>query len=220
MILKTMKSRKKTPKQPIEPRCFLAKKEKMISDKLNSVAKLEEVECSKLKNEVIIPKSIPIFATNHKIILNVKKLDQAIEIIPGEILVSYLLDTPKDIVFALTIYLKSLLEIEVKKYVQRVAKELKLKYNKIYIKERDNHWKSNWSTCSEINDLYFSWRLVFAPRYVMEYIVVCELCRQIKIGSRWRFRGAINMLCPKNALAKHWLEKYSKKINSLLVIRS
>jgi len=218
--MKTIKDREAMLKQPIETRCFQVKKEKMISDKLNNVANSATAECSKLKNEVIIPKSIPIFDKNHKIIINVKKLDQAIEITPGKILVSNLLDSPKDIIFVLKIYLEGLLGIEIKRHAQKIAKELRLEYNKIYVKESDNNWKGSWNTRSETDDLYFSWRLVFAPRCVMEYIVVHELCRQIKTGKRWRLGGLIDQICPKNALARHWLEKYGKTMDSLLVNKS
>ncbi len=55
--------------------------------------------------------------------------------------------------------------------VERYAKRLGVEYNNILISDL----KYRWGSCTLKGNLNFNWRLIKAPQYVINYIVIHEL---------------------------------------------
>jgi predicted metal-dependent hydrolase len=183
---------------------FLLQKENWIRNQLADLTK--SVSAGKPK----IPDAIPIFDKIHKIILNVKGLDEAIAIANDQVLVSYLLVGAEDVLFAITIYLQSMAELRIGKYARQIAENLGIKYNKISVREAAD----NWGCCREGN-LFFAWRLIFAPEYVMKYVVTRELCSLVEKRKSNRFMILLDKIYPANVIAQLWLKKYEKSLYSV-----
>ena len=79
---------------------------------------------------------------------------------------------------------------------------LNKKYNKVKIKDL----KSSWGTCGENGNLSFSWRLILAPKHVMEYIVVHELCHLVELNHSKKFWRLVTDLFPQKKLSQDWLK--------------
>lgn len=86
-------------------------------------------------------------------------------------------------------------------YAHKYAKKLEVKFNKITIKD----YKSMWGLC-RAGDLFFNRRLVFAPKWILEYLVVHEVCHLKHPHHQKSFWLEVESLYPQYKAAKHWLK--------------
>ncbi len=77
---------------------------------------------------------------------------------------------------------------------------------------------SRWGSCSSTRSLSFSWRLIMAPPYVLDYVVAHEIChlREMNHGPRfWRLCQALipSMEKPQAWLSDNgaWLHRYAPR---------
>lgn len=86
------------------------------------------------------------------------------------------------------------------------AKEFKLEYGKVSIREQ----KTRWGSCTEQGNLSFNWRLVLAPLWVLDAIVVHELCHIDELNHSDRFWAILDQRYPKHRAAQEWLKEHGK----------
>lgn len=67
--------------------------------------------------------------------------------------------------------------------------------------------KSRWGSCSIRGRLCFSWRLVMAPKEVVEYVVAHEVAHLIEMNHGPRFWALCEELCPDSQTYRAWLKK-------------
>ena len=82
------------------------------------------------------------------------------------------------------------------------AKSLKLQPPRISIRDP----KSSWGSCSEGGSISFSWRLVLAPPWVMDYVVSHEIAHLVEFNHSKEFWALVGSVCPRYRLAKLWLK--------------
>lgn len=68
--------------------------------------------------------------------------------------------------------------------------------------------KTRWGSCSTTGTLSFSCRLVFAPQYVVDYVVAHEVAHMIHMDHSSDFWDLCDELCDHDQMhqAKHWLK--------------
>ncbi|MBE9605011.1 M48 family metallopeptidase [Acetobacteraceae bacterium H6797] len=66
---------------------------------------------------------------------------------------------------------------------------------------------SRWGSCSSDGNLAFSWRLVMAPPWVLDYVVAHELAHLAEMNHSDRFWAQVNKLTPHTDAAEAWLKK-------------
>lgn len=66
---------------------------------------------------------------------------------------------------------------------------------------------SRWGSCSARGDLSFSWRLVMAPEWVLDYVVAHEVAHLAEHNHGPRFRAQLDALFPDVARAESWLKR-------------
>lgn len=69
--------------------------------------------------------------------------------------------------------------------------------------------RSRWGSCSHDGNLSFSWRLIFAPRQVLEYVVCHEVAHLRHMDHSPSFWQVVATLQPDFALHRHWLRQHS-----------
>ncbi len=74
---------------------------------------------------------------------------------------------------------------------------------KIRIKDQ----KTRWGSCSSLNNLNFSWRLIMAPPEVLDYVVVHELCHLTHMNHSKDFWGMVARIMPGYQESKRWLKE-------------
>jgi len=71
-------------------------------------------------------------------------------------------------------------------------------------------YKSRWGSCHHDGRIYFNWRLIMAPDWVVDYVVVHELCHLHHPNHSREFRALVQSIFPACRKATTWL-----KINGL-----
>jgi len=68
--------------------------------------------------------------------------------------------------------------------------------------------KSRWGSCTSRGALSFSWRLVFAPEAVIEYVVAHEVAHLVEMNHSPRFWRVVASLVPDSAPPRAWLRRH------------
>jgi predicted metal-dependent hydrolase len=75
--------------------------------------------------------------------------------------------------------------------------------------------RSRWGSCSGAGRLAFSWRLIMAPEYVLDYVVAHEVAhlREMNHGPRfWKLCAQLTESDPKAARA--WLKRHGGALHA------
>jgi predicted metal-dependent hydrolase len=72
---------------------------------------------------------------------------------------------------------------------------------------------SRWGSCSTTGVLSYSWRLVFAPPFVLDYLAAHEVAHLIEMNHSRRFWHVVERICPHVARAKSWLDAHGADLH-------
>lgn len=67
----------------------------------------------------------------------------------------------------------------------------------------DNRYR--WGSCTTKDNINFNWRLIKAPMYVIDYVIVHELAHLMEMNHTARFWSIVRAQSPKMDKAKQWL---------------
>src|SRR6185436_13442685 len=65
---------------------------------------------------------------------------------------------------------------------------------------------SRWGSCSAKGCLSFSWRLILAPPFVLDYLAAHEVAHLVELNHSPKFWRLVKRLYPDFARAKAWLD--------------
>jgi hypothetical protein len=71
---------------------------------------------------------------------------------------------------------------------------------------------SRWGSCSSARSLSFSWRLIFAPEYVRDYVVAHEVAHLREMNHGPRFWAHVETLTPHMRRARKWLRENGRSL--------
>jgi hypothetical protein len=109
-------------------------------------------------------------------------------------------------------FLKYLLKQKLTELTEVACNKLKVKCNKISLKDTS----SKWGSCSSKGNLSFSWRLAFAPPYILEYIVAHEVSHLKEMNHSPNFWKLVEYLDPNFKIARLWLRKNGTQLHYYL----
>lgn len=89
-------------------------------------------------------------------------------------------------------------------------------FNKLYFKEKINSIRlknnqSNWGSCSSNRNINLSSRLLFAPQYIIDYVIVHELAHLKEMNHSDRFWSVVKNAMPDYKERDAWLTKYGNQ---------
>ncbi|OGV46019.1 MAG: hypothetical protein A2017_22300 [Lentisphaerae bacterium GWF2_44_16] len=90
------------------------------------------------------------------------------------------------------------------------SEKSQLRYNRIKITSADKRWGS----CSPEKNLSFSWKLVFAPLEVIDYVVVHELSHIKEMNHSRNYWNTVRQILPGFETQKRWLKENGHKISA------
>ena len=90
--------------------------------------------------------------------------------------------------------------------VEHFAKALGVSYSNIYIK----NMKKSWGSCSPNKSITLNWKLVKAPLYVINYIIVHELAHLIELNHSENFWIIVSVQVPNYRRATKWLSQHGE----------
>lgn len=82
-------------------------------------------------------------------------------------------------------------------YFQKQIRGVKLKYN-----------HSNWGSCSNTGNINLSTRLLFAPREVVDYVIIHELAHLVQLNHSPKFWAEVARAMPNYEEHESWLKEY------------
>ena len=181
---------------------FLLEKELWIKNKLGRL-KIHS------NDDASIPQIISILDQEYDLVTGNKDISVPILIDNNKLLVSSAIGENK-INQIIIPYLKKIFKYELEKYALLKATELAVSFKKISIRDTS----SRWGSCSSEGNLSFSWRLVLAPRFVMDYVIVHELCHLIEMNHSHKFWKLVDRSFPEHHKARSWLKINGKKLHN------
>jgi predicted metal-dependent hydrolase len=72
---------------------------------------------------------------------------------------------------------------------------------------------SRWGSCSTTGVLSYSWRLILAPPFVLDYLAIHEVAHLVEMNHSPRFWRLVNRMCPDAERAKVWLDVHGADLH-------
>ena len=86
---------------------------------------------------------------------------------------------------------------------------LGVKVKRISIRDQS----SRWGSCTSAGSLSFSWRLILAPPYVLDYLAAHEVAHLVEMNHSARFWRVVGKVCPHTERAKTWLDTHGNDLH-------
>ena len=84
------------------------------------------------------------------------------------------------------------------------AKAMGVSFNRVMVSDL----KYRWGSCTPNNNLNFNWRIIKAPSYVIDYLVIHELAHLLESNHTRRFWNIIAVQMPRLQEAREWLKTH------------
>lgn len=72
---------------------------------------------------------------------------------------------------------------------------------------------SRWGSCSTTGVLSYSWRLILAPPYVLDYLAAHEAAHLVEMNHSRAFWRQVERICPDFKRAKAWLDAHGADLH-------
>jgi hypothetical protein len=72
---------------------------------------------------------------------------------------------------------------------------------------------SRWGSCTAAGVLSYSWRLILAPPYVLDYLAAHEVAHLVEMNHSRRFWRVVARICPDWERAKGWLVAHGNALH-------
>jgi len=111
---------------------------------------------------------------------------------------------------SLTEWFKARVKQDVDEFACKHGKKWNLHPKAIRIKEQ----KHLWGSCGKDDIINLNWQLIFAPKPVLEYAVVHELCHLRHRNHNNSFWELVRSILPDYTVRKLWLDKNEKTVTA------
>ena len=99
-------------------------------------------------------------------------------------------------------FLKREARTELSAKARALAEQERLSVNSVRLKDT----RSRWGSCSGKGNLNFSWRLIMAPTFVLDYVVAHEVAHLKHLDHSPAFWRYLDQLTPHRNAAEQWLK--------------
>jgi predicted metal-dependent hydrolase len=106
-------------------------------------------------------------------------------------------------------YLKAEAERALAAASRHYAAKAEVSIGRITIKDT----RSRWGSCSAKGDLAFSWRLILAPPFVLDYLAAHEVAHRLEMNHSPRYWRQVRALCPTYRDAEDWLKRHGASLH-------
>src|SRR6476660_6368762 len=106
-------------------------------------------------------------------------------------------------------HLKREVRKELHKASMMYAAELGVRVRLVSIRDQS----SRWGSCTSAGSLSFSWRLILAPPYVLDYLAAHEVAHLVEMNHSVRFWRVVGRACRHVERAKTWLDTHGNHLH-------
>jgi len=183
---------------------FVKKKREWIYRKVEDMTELEHGTHCGWPDRLVSGAKIPFHGRN----MRLKVITGDVERIQVSYRNGFIIEKPAEatdpqIRAALEKWLEHRLKDEVRDLVERYAPKLNVNPGPVTI----SSLKTRWGSCGKDGSIRVNWLLVMAPKPVLEYVVVHELCHLRYRNHSQEFWSLLTSVLPDFINSKHWLEK-------------
>ena len=75
--------------------------------------------------------------------------------------------------------------------------------------------KTRWGSCTSDGVLSFSWRLICAPEWVVDYVVAHEVAHLIEMNHSLQFWAVVERLYGSHSRPRAWLKRYGASLQRI-----
>jgi predicted metal-dependent hydrolase len=90
------------------------------------------------------------------------------------------------------------------------AGKMGVKFHRLSVRDQ----KSRWGSCSSDGTLSYSWRLILAPSFVLDYVAAHEVAHLKHMNHGRNFWRLVLMHCPNAGRAKTWLKQHGGELHA------
>lgn len=94
------------------------------------------------------------------------------------------------------------------KRMEKLSNELNFKYNKLYVRSQ----RKKWGNCSKAKNISLNWRIIKAPTFVIDYLIVHELLHTIIMKHTHKYWTLLKSYYPDYKKAISWLDTYGNSL--------
>lgn len=105
-------------------------------------------------------------------------------------------------------WLKGIAKKHLNQRIEDLSDKLGLQYNRLYIRNQ----KKKWGNCSMEKNISLNWRLIKAPLFVIDYLIVHELVHTLVMNHTHKFWTLLKSYYPDYRDAINWLDKYGNSL--------
>ncbi len=73
---------------------------------------------------------------------------------------------------------------------------------------------SRWGSCSARGDLAYSWRLILAPPFVLDYLAAHEVAHRLEMNHSVRYWRHVRSIYPEFRAAEDWLNRHGATLHN------
>ena len=106
-------------------------------------------------------------------------------------------------------YLKREARKDLHKASLAYAQDLGVRVKRLSIRDQS----SRWGSCTSAGSLSFSWRLILAPPYVLDYLAAHEVAHLVEMNHSARFWRVVGRVCDHVDRAKAWLDTHGNDLH-------
>lgn len=150
-------------------------------------------------------KKICIFGDEYQIITQNNEINEPIKLAENILYISKVIPEEK-IALTIRIWLKKIFKSKIQALVKNYADQLGVHYTKLVVKDT----KSRWGSCSSSGTISLSWRLILAPKPVLDYVIIHELCHLKEMNHSAKFWLLVRNMMPNYIEPRSWLKQNGK----------
>ena len=150
---------------------------------------------------------LPLLGVPHQVCREFDPAAPPVRIIDGEIWVR---SDPLHLARRVHDHLVAVAQAEISPRAHRLAARIGREVARVSVRDT----RSRWGSCSGQGNLSFSWRLIFAPEPVLEYVVAHEVAHLAEMNHGPRFWRLVESLTPNSAAPRAWLKRHRNRLFS------
>jgi len=100
-------------------------------------------------------------------------------------------------------HMREMAKRELASRARRMAEAIERKVVRVSVRDT----RTRWGSCSTTGNLCFSWRLIFAPEPVLDYVVAHEVAHLVHMNHGKRFWRLVERLAPGAERQRRWLNR-------------
>jgi predicted metal-dependent hydrolase len=150
---------------------------------------------------------VPVFGVPHRIRREIDAAAPPVAIVDGEIRVR---GEPVHLARRVRDFLMATAGKELSLRARRLAARIGRDITQITVRDT----RSRWGSCSGRGNISFSWRLIFAPDPVIDYVVAHEVSHLVEMNHGPRFWRLVESLSPDSGTPRAWLKRHRSRLFS------